>query len=483
MNESKNDTVPPWLVMSVLAGAAVALLGGYWDDAWHTERGRDDFFIAPHLAIYGGVGAVGGAIAARLATIVRAAGIRSLASQPALALAAVAVLVTLASGPIDNAWHVAFGRDAVLWSPPHMLGIVGTLALGASLLPVRGRAAPALGGLVLAAATFPVAEYDTDVPQFDAVWYLPALTLGATVALALVRLTSTSRWSAARAAAFHLAFMVLVGAVLVLLGFNAPALPLLLPAAALLDLFQRRGAPIAVQAAVVAGAVYAAYVPGRNLLGDGVSIDGWDVLIGLPLATLAALVVLALAAPRPVPRLPVPAATVVAAALAILLLPAAVARAHDPGQGDPAGTVALTVTAADGRATVRGRVNGTCGGIDGRAIVARRAGRELRAPLEIRGCSFAGVVPLPERGRWFVYVELERGGRRIESWLPVRRGSAPVTVEDAARYAYEPARRSSGLVQAAGGVLLYLLMGAVIAATFRMLRQDRMSRAPQPRPA
>jgi hypothetical protein len=37
--------------------------------------------------------------------------------------------VTLAALPIDAAWHAAFGRDAVLWSPPHMLAVFGSLAL------------------------------------------------------------------------------------------------------------------------------------------------------------------------------------------------------------------------------------------------------------------------------------------------------------------------------------------------------------------
>lgn len=40
--------------IAFLAGTA-ALFGTYWDDAWHTDRGRDDFFIAPHLTLYGGV--------------------------------------------------------------------------------------------------------------------------------------------------------------------------------------------------------------------------------------------------------------------------------------------------------------------------------------------------------------------------------------------------------------------------------------------
>ena len=33
----------------------MSLFGTYWDDAWHTDRGRDSFFAAPHLALYAGV--------------------------------------------------------------------------------------------------------------------------------------------------------------------------------------------------------------------------------------------------------------------------------------------------------------------------------------------------------------------------------------------------------------------------------------------
>jgi hypothetical protein len=31
------------------------LVGAYWDDAWHTDRGRDSLFVAPHLVLYAGV--------------------------------------------------------------------------------------------------------------------------------------------------------------------------------------------------------------------------------------------------------------------------------------------------------------------------------------------------------------------------------------------------------------------------------------------
>jgi hypothetical protein len=44
-NEGKLDltTLPGWLLGPLLAGSLIALSGGYWDDAWLTERGRDDF--------------------------------------------------------------------------------------------------------------------------------------------------------------------------------------------------------------------------------------------------------------------------------------------------------------------------------------------------------------------------------------------------------------------------------------------------------
>lgn len=126
--------IPRWLVPVIFAGSASALAGGYWDDAWHTERGRDSFLIAPHITLYVGVAAAGWALALWAGLAARAVGWRAALAHPPLALAVVAVVATLASGPIDNAWHEAFGRDAVIWSPPHMLGIVGTAGLAAALL-------------------------------------------------------------------------------------------------------------------------------------------------------------------------------------------------------------------------------------------------------------------------------------------------------------------------------------------------------------
>ena len=151
---------PLGVLVIAFLGATSALAGGYWDDAWHTERGRDDFFIAPHIAIYAGIATAGAALSLWALLATRHGGLAAVWRHRPLTLALLSVGVTLASGPIDNVWHVAFGRDAVIWSPPHMLGIAGTFGLGAAILAeLAGRPEPwarpltvVAGALVLASA-------------------------------------------------------------------------------------------------------------------------------------------------------------------------------------------------------------------------------------------------------------------------------------------------------------------------------------------
>ena len=474
---------PLWIVAVAFAGAVSALAGGYWDDAWHTERGRDTFFVPPHIAIYAGITVAGGALTLWAALAVRAGhSVRTVLAHKPLALALLSVGVTLASGPIDNIWHEAFGKDAVFWSPPHMLGIAGTLALAAAILAEfaqQGRRSSHVvsaiaGALVLAAAAFPVVEYDTDVPQFDNAWYLPALALCSAIGLVIVRLASDRRYAATEAAAVHLVFIAAVAAFLVAVDFPTPGLPLLIPAAAVLDLTTRARWPAWGQAAAFTAALYAVYVPVRNWAGDGVYIDLDDVLIGLPIAFLASWAVLATATRRSSlwsrsrRRLP-------AAATAVLLLSLAVApavMAHDPGQGKDAGELNLTVTAQDRAITLMGEARGAnCQGLEARSLAVRRAGQTLRAPLELTGCRFTGRIVVPDRGRWFVYAELRRDGREIESWLPVEAGDGTRRNHDAARYAYEPDDSSAGSAQFVAGILLYAGMAALVVATFRLVRR------------
>lgn len=461
-------------------GAVSALAGGFWDDAWHTERGRDAVLIAPHIAIYAGITAVGGALTAWAVLVAREHGIAVIRNHEPLLLALLGVAATLVSAPIDNAWHIAFGRDAVIWSPPHMLGIAGTMTLAAALLAeLAGRAevwartaTVVAGALVLSSAAFVVVEYDTDVPQFDVTYYLPALGFAASIALVLVRLAAGGRWTAVKAAAVHAAFVGGVAVFLAFAGFAAPALPLLLfPAIAVDVAAHRRWSPL-LTATWWTVALHAAYVPARNLLGEGVRFDVVQVVVSAGLTWLAAVVVFATAT-RAVRRRPSGRSAVAYLTFAIALLTAPAAVAHDPGQGDDAGTVGLVVSVDQDRARLAATLSADeCESTEPVEIVARRAGQAVRAPLVEQSCVLSGDVRLPERGRWFIYVVMRREGRTVESWLPVRRENGTVTGERR-RYAYFESTSSGGLAQIAAGVALYAAMAALLLLTFRLVRASR----------
>ena len=106
-------------------------------------------------------------------------------------------------------------------------------------------------------------------------------------------------------------------------------------------------------------------------------------------------------------------------------------------------------------------------------VAARRGGETRRGPLTKSGCRLAGSVQLDGRGRWFVYAEMRRGGRDVESWLPISVGSGPARISDRARYAYVPPERSSSTIKLISGVLLYAGMLAMLYVTFRLLRARR----------
>src|SRR4030095_15917391 len=106
--------------------------GVQWDIQWHVRIGRDTFWIAPHLMTYAGVTLAGllsfrmlaldtwrgGAPVARL----RVAG---LAGTRGFHLAAWGMALTVLAAPIDDLWHRLFGLAVTLWSPPHLLGVLG----------------------------------------------------------------------------------------------------------------------------------------------------------------------------------------------------------------------------------------------------------------------------------------------------------------------------------------------------------------------
>lgn len=467
--------LPGWLLPCFGLGALLALGGGLWDDAWHTGRGRDTFFIAPHLAIYGGITLVGAGISLWLGLAARAVGPRAAMRSPVILLAASSVAVTLASAPIDNAWHLAFGRDAVIWSPPHTLGIIGTGALAVAVLVELARSdaawarraqAPA-GGLLLAAFAFLVVEYETDVPQFADVWYLPVLALGSGFAFAVIDRLDSRRFAMTAAAGWHLVFVLGVSGFLVLQEFDPSRLPALLVPALALD--RTRSWPPLTRAAAAAAATLAAYVP-AGYVGRGIQLDAAELVLAAPLVWAGFALWLSVMGRRPAWR-PLPAATpiVVLAVLMVLTPLTASAPAHDPGQGPEAGTIDMSVTTGDGLALVSVRAAPT---LRPRALAARRGGTTRRAPLaSVAPGRFEGRVELDEPGRWFVYVELRDGsGTPLEAWLPVEAEGAE-TVRDPARFLYEAQRQDSSAVQWLAGALLYGLVAAFLAAVTLLVRR------------
>lgn len=127
-----------WYVWCCLAATTSSTIGGLWDISWHESIGRDSFWTPAHMAIYlCGVLAGFACGAVILSTTfdnhspLRAAsigmwGFRGPLGAFVVAWGSVAMLV---SAPFDNWWHGAYGLDVKVLSPPHVVLILGILAI------------------------------------------------------------------------------------------------------------------------------------------------------------------------------------------------------------------------------------------------------------------------------------------------------------------------------------------------------------------
>ena len=140
---------------------AVALLklfnfiGGAWDIQWHVAIGRDSLWIPPHLMVF--LAFVSG-LAIVVVMIAYETGL-SIAGQEMPHTARLGRLrapgayfgilfgyaAALLAGVIDELWHRAFGIDATLWSPPHLLIMLATMIVDFSLMLGLTAAARRLG--------------------------------------------------------------------------------------------------------------------------------------------------------------------------------------------------------------------------------------------------------------------------------------------------------------------------------------------------
>jgi hypothetical protein len=146
---------------TLLASKLIAGWGVQWDIQWHVLIGRDSFWIPPHVMTYAGVALAVLVSFGVLAweTLVGRPGVRvlGLSGTRGFHLAAWGIALTVLAAPIDDLWHRLFGLDVTLWSPPHLLGIVGAvinsfacLVIAREVYPERSRAR--LAALVLTGA-------------------------------------------------------------------------------------------------------------------------------------------------------------------------------------------------------------------------------------------------------------------------------------------------------------------------------------------
>lgn len=484
---------PVALGLPAAVGAVTALVATYWDDSWHTDKGRDEFAIPPHLLLYGGVLLTSLFVAAwGLLAWQRAGwglgGLRRVLREPALLLAGIGGTVTLASAPIDSAWHSAFGRDAVLWSPPHLTAVVGTLALSVGLLAglgrTRGRGAGTArlfaAAAVIGTLQVPVLEYDSDVAQFSILWFLPVAALGLCLAAALLDDLLPGRWAPAGAALIYTVLRTVTVGLLAILGFSLTAVPPVLPLLLVTGLLARRA--LAVRLVALGALSPLLWWPVLQVQADvTTTVAVTQLPAAVALGAAAGVIVAIVHGDLPIGR---PSDAVARGAAVLTILAIALggssdpAWAHDPGQGEQVRLGRLSVQRVDDQARLTMEFPDSCAGLQPVRTLARRAGQTLSGSLVVvetpsRGCRVMGTVDGLSGGRWFVYAELRGSdGRLLEAWLPLT-GTAEVT-EVRPLYA-PPTDVSTATRNVVGGALLAVVLG-ILLACLRLARGARASR-------
>lgn len=451
----------------MLLGGLLAVFATYWDEAWHTDVGRDTFWSAPHLLLYGSIGTVGLSVAGW--GVAQLAATRSLVdsmrNQPLLA-AGLGALGALVAAPIDGVWHEAYGRDAVLWSPPHMLALLGAIALVLGVaggLPEGAVAARvAAGVLLLANAVAIVFEYETDVPQFTEVLYLPLLALLAVSVAAVVEQLVPHRGAVAAVALGYVAVRLMVMVGLAGLDRSLPDLPIAILGLVLWDV--PRETPIARAAVAVAG------ISGSALLAS------WWGLASPPTASVAVtaipLLVMALAVLVARSWRGAACVAVLAVAMTGALAPYQRAEAHDPGQGESVAAIDLAATVAGKRIEMTAEPEGHCEDLAPLRMVTRRAGDTVTGQLVRAGdCRWIGSVTVPSGGRWFTYVEFQHADRVVEAWLPVDADAEGTHTERRELYLPAEGGQSIDALQVGFGALIYLLGLALTGLGFAAVRR------------
>ena len=515
--------VPGWIVGTVATGLfalLVAVVGFYWDVAWHIDFGRDkQLFTPPHSMIVVGLVSIVGAavVCVTLATIegaetkLRFRGVRI--PWSAIPLAALG-FGALCGFPLDDVWHHFYGVDVTMWGPTHLIMIGGAslTPLALWLVLAEGGVRPADGAVprflhgVLAGATLTglstfQGEFDFGVPQFQLLYQPVLIAAAAAIGLTLARVV-LGRGGAIVAA---LGFIAIRGGLALLIG---PALGHTLPHFPLYV-----GGALAVEAAAVlvppSRSVRFALTAALGVATAGFLAEwGWVQLWGrhpwpasvlLPAVLVAALASIggamigaamgaSVAGTRVSEAKPLAAATV---GLAIALTLPFPRTAHHM-------TSQMVLHQAGGRVLVELDVGSrdTAAGARWFETISWQGGGLILAPMkETAPGRYVSSAPVPVRGKWKTLVRLHRGSDLVAApvylpadpeirapAIPPRNGNVRF-VRDTTLLMREarpgPPWVAPAVIALLFGIVLVWL-GALGYVAFR-LRSDRWSKSEEPR--
>lgn len=202
--------IPGWAAIAIgqsLFSLLLAGVGFYSDVQWHIALGRDEeLFTAPHTAILLGlIGILASAVFGTIvATVDRWEGGWKVFgfTVPWSMIPLGALGIGAVSGfPMDEVWHAAYGVDVTMWSPTHMLMILGASFTGLAgwlvmadtgVKPRDNRWAAFLHGfaawLTLQGLVASQGEFSFGVPQFAQVFQPMLISMAAALGFVAIRL-------------------------------------------------------------------------------------------------------------------------------------------------------------------------------------------------------------------------------------------------------------------------------------------------------
>ncbi len=229
----------PRIIDIVVASGVFIMVALLWDISWHQTIGRDSILVPPHVMSY--IAAAAAGLTSGYAVLrttffsnpaVKSTTVRFWGFNGPLGLWITiwGVLTLIASVPFDDWWHNAYGLDAKVVTPPHMvlmaglLGIVSGSVVATSSVQNRSPSGGALstrdawffaiagGSLVFGISVFTL-ENSFPTRQHAALFYQIWCAFYPLVLVAYSR-AGRLKWSATASAAVYMLVWLIMGLVL-----------------------------------------------------------------------------------------------------------------------------------------------------------------------------------------------------------------------------------------------------------------------------